>query len=141
MPEQLLTPSQITAWLDCAHYVTLKHEVDVGTREAPPNLFGEMAQMLLQKGLDHEQAVLAQYRARGRKVFEVPDWDRGNESFSAWDIDSLRLQAARAVLEAQFKWQPTQKAVQGRMTLALPGMLLLLRVAPWNGTAKVLQDV
>ena len=39
-----------------------------------------------------------------------------------WDIDKLRLQAARAVLEAQFKWQPAQKAVQGRLTLDLPGM-------------------
>ena len=50
----------------------------------PPKLFGEMAEMLKQKGLDHEQAVLARYRATGREVFEVPDWDRGNESFAAW---------------------------------------------------------
>jgi len=36
-------------------------------------MFGEMAQMLLQKGLDHEQAVLEQYRESGRDVFEVSD--------------------------------------------------------------------
>ncbi len=39
-----------------------------------------------------------------------------------WEIESLRLQAAKAVLEAQFQWQPVQEAVQGRMTLQLPGM-------------------
>ena len=84
MADRLLTPSKITAWLDCAHYLTLKHEVDAGARPKPPKVFGEMAEMLKQKGLDHEQAVLAKYRADGREVFEVPDWDRGNESFAAW---------------------------------------------------------
>lgn len=83
MAERLLTPSKITAWLDCAHYLTLRHEVDSGVREAPPNQFGEMAHMLLQKGLDHERAVLDQYRAAGREVFEVPE--RGQrESFARW---------------------------------------------------------
>ena len=71
--ERLLTPSKITAWLDCAHFLTLRHEVDSGAREPAPNMFGEMAQMLLQKGLDHEQAVLEQYRESGRDVFEVSD--------------------------------------------------------------------
>ena len=56
-----------------------------------------------------------------------------------WDIDSLRLQAARAVLEAQFKWQPTQKAVQGRMTLALPGMQASAQgnLAPKSGQGRL----
>jgi translocation and assembly module TamB len=56
-----------------------------------------------------------------------------------WDIDSLRLQAARTVLEAQFKWQPTQKAVQGRMTLALPGMQASAQgnLAPTSGQGRL----
>ena len=56
-----------------------------------------------------------------------------------WDIDSLRLQAARAVLEAQFKWQPNQKAVQGRMTLALPGMQASAQgnLAPTSGQGRL----
>jgi hypothetical protein len=58
MAERLLTPSKITAWLDCAHFLTLRHEVDSGVREPVPNVFGEMAQMLVEKGLDHEAAVL-----------------------------------------------------------------------------------
>ena len=28
MADRLLTPSKITAWLDCAHFLTLQHEVD-----------------------------------------------------------------------------------------------------------------
>ena len=84
MAERLLTPSKITAWLDCAHFLTLRHEVDSGVREPAPNMFGEMAEMLLQKGLGHERAVLEQYRLDGRDVFEVPDWDRGTESYNQW---------------------------------------------------------
>ena len=52
-----------------------------------------------------------------------------------WDIDSLRLQAAKAVLEAQFQWQPAQESVQGRMTLQLPGLQASAQgnLAPLNG--------
>ncbi|MCB0967507.1 MAG: hypothetical protein KDB37_11785, partial [Ilumatobacter sp.] len=83
MAERLLTPSKITAWLDCAHYLTLKHEVESGVRDKPPSTFGEMAQMLLEKGLVHERAVLDRYRADVRQVFEVPEREE-HESFSAW---------------------------------------------------------
>jgi len=85
MAERLLTPSKITAWLDCAHFLTLKHEVEAGTRTVESSPFGEMAQMLLDKGLEHEQAVLDRYRAEGLSVFEVPEQDRAdNESFQRW---------------------------------------------------------
>ncbi len=85
MAERLLTPSKITAWLDCAHFLTLKHEVEEGTRTVERSPFGEMAQMLLDKGLEHERAVLARYRAEGLTVFEVPEQDRAaNESFQQW---------------------------------------------------------
>ena len=99
MAERLLTPSKITAWLDCAHFLTLRHEVDSGVREPAPNMFGEMAQMLMEKGLEHEQAVLEQCRVKGRDVFEVPDWDRGTESFNQWvarvGLLSVRRRAVR----------------------------------------------
>lgn len=83
MVEGLLTPSKITAWLDCAHSLTLRHQVDGGLLDPPPSVFGDMAEMLLRKGLDHEQAVLARYRADGREVFEVPDREQG-ERFADW---------------------------------------------------------
>lgn len=56
-----------------------------------------------------------------------------------WDIDNLRLQAARAVLEAQFKWQPALKAVQGRMSLNLPGMQASAQgnLAPTSGQGRL----
>ena len=81
--ERLLTPSKITAWLDCAHFLTLRHEVDRGEREQEPQLLGEMARMLLEKGDAHEKEVLARYRATGVDVFEVPQRNRG-ESFAGW---------------------------------------------------------
>jgi predicted RecB family nuclease len=85
MAERLLTPSKITAWLDCAHFLTLQHEVEAGVRTVESSPFGEMAQMLLDKGLEHERAVLEQYRAEGLSVFEVPDRDKANnESFQHW---------------------------------------------------------
>ncbi len=82
--ERLLTPSKITAWLDCAHFLTLRDEVDSGIREPPSSsTFGEMAQMLLEKGVDHEASVLEQYRSAGRDVFVVPPRD-GREPFATW---------------------------------------------------------
>ncbi len=83
MAERLLTPSKITAWLDCAHFLTLQHEVEAGTRTVESSPFGEMAQMLLAKGLEHETAVLERYRAEGLSVFEVPARVNG-ESFQQW---------------------------------------------------------
>ena len=83
MAERLLTPSKITAWLDCAHFLTLKHEVEAGTRTVERSPFGEMAQMLLDKGLEHEQEVLDRYRAEGLSVFEVPE-RVNSESFQQW---------------------------------------------------------
>ena len=83
MTKRLLTPSKITAWLDCTHYLTLRDEVDRGLREQPATGYGEMAQMLLDKGVRHEQEVLARYRAMGRTVVEVPERER-DESFGRW---------------------------------------------------------
>ncbi|WP_208293913.1 TM0106 family RecB-like putative nuclease [Ilumatobacter fluminis] len=83
MRERLLTPSKITAWLDCAHYLTLKHEVESGVRDKPPSMFGEMAQMLVDKGLTHEQEVLARYAQKGRPVHTVPE-RCDDESFARW---------------------------------------------------------
>ncbi|MDO8119727.1 hypothetical protein Q6346_00195 [Isoptericola sp. b490] len=82
MTERLLTPSKITAWLDCAHDLTLRDEVD-RVRPQPPVMVGEMARMLMDKGLWHEQAVLDRYRAEGRTVLEVPERAQG-ESFTRW---------------------------------------------------------
>jgi hypothetical protein len=84
MADRLLTPSKITAWLDCAHFLTLQHEVEGGACPKPSSSFGEMAQMLVDKGNEHERTVLEGYRAEGLSVYEVPERDKKNESFQQW---------------------------------------------------------
>ena len=70
MTERLLTPSKITAFLDCAHYLTLQHRLELG-QLTKGNTFGSMAQLLMAKGLEHEQACLDHYKSQGRTVYEV----------------------------------------------------------------------
>src|SRR4051812_24964396 len=82
MTERLLTPSKITAYLDCAHYLTLRHRLEAGHLTVEGR-FGSMARMLQEKGLEHEQACLADYSERGKSVFEVPSKEDG-ESFARW---------------------------------------------------------
>src|ERR1022692_2537811 len=83
MTGRLLTPSKITAWLDCAHYLTLKHQVDASALAVETAGFGSLAHLLVEKGLQHEADCLAEYRLRGLDVFEVPI-QRNGESFSDW---------------------------------------------------------
>lgn len=81
--QRLLTPSKVTAWLDCAHFFTLQHEVDDGTRAKPGGGMGEFAELLMAKGLEHERACLDAYRAEHDDVHEVPDRDK-HEPFADW---------------------------------------------------------
>ncbi len=82
--QRLLTPSKVTAWLDCPHYLTLTAEVDDGTRPPKPEMtFGSFAKLLLDKGLTHEQECLAHYRQQGKSILEVPGKADG-QTFSAW---------------------------------------------------------
>ena len=48
MADRLLTPSKITAWLDCAHFLTLQHEVEARTRPKPSGSFGEFAALTIE---------------------------------------------------------------------------------------------
>ncbi|HVV76409.1 MAG TPA: TM0106 family RecB-like putative nuclease [Mycobacteriales bacterium] len=85
MGEHLLTPSKITAWLDCAHYLTLKHEVEAGVRETPRGTFGAFAQLIADKGLLHEDQCLAAYGDEGRAITRIDGQNlAGHESFAAW---------------------------------------------------------
>ncbi len=81
--ERLLTPSKITAWLDCAHYLTLRTQVDDGLLTVKSTPFGSLAQLLVDKGLQHEDDCLSQYRQSDLTIFEVPTRGPG-ESFAAW---------------------------------------------------------
>ncbi|WP_231973709.1 MULTISPECIES: TM0106 family RecB-like putative nuclease [unclassified Mycobacterium] len=81
--QRLITPSKITAWLDCPHYLTLRNKVDDGELMEPDQVFGSFAQLLLRKGEAHEQACLDEYRSQGKSVFEVPPRHQ-RESFADW---------------------------------------------------------
>ena len=81
---RLLTPSKVTAWLDCAHFLTLQHEVESNVREKPNGALGEFARLLMDKGLEHERDCLAAYEIASGDVYSVPDWDRRSERFSAF---------------------------------------------------------
>jgi predicted RecB family nuclease len=78
-----LSPSDVTAFLACEHLTTLQLRVTRGELEVPaePN---EQAELVFRKGLEHEQAFVAQLRAEGKTVREIAlepdlDWDRARE--------------------------------------------------------------
>ena len=48
--DRLITPSKITAWLDCAHFLTLRNRVDDGLLTEPDPTFGSFARLLAAKG-------------------------------------------------------------------------------------------
>ncbi len=56
--EPMLTPSKITAWLDCAHSLTLRNRVDSGGLEVQRTPMGSLAELLVEKGIDHERNCL-----------------------------------------------------------------------------------
>lgn len=63
----------------------------------------------------------------------------GQWTGQTWDIDALRLQAAQALLEAQFKLVPSLRSVQGQMSLKLPGLQAQAQgtMAPQSGQGNL----
>lgn len=85
MSERLVTPTKITAWLDCPHYLTLRNQVDDGLLELPAPTFGSFARLLQRKGEIHELDCLAEYDRQGTNVHPVPGRrSERYESFEAW---------------------------------------------------------
>jgi predicted RecB family nuclease len=83
MTESLLSPSKITAWLDCDHFLTLTREVDAGVRLATTAPFNSLAQLLVDKGNQHESDCLVAYRGKGLSIHEV-EVQLPGESFADW---------------------------------------------------------
>ncbi len=81
--DHLLTPSKITAWLGCDHYLTLRNQVESGLYVPSPTPLNELAEILIDKGITHEAACLEDYEAMGRTVYEVPRRN-ANETFEEW---------------------------------------------------------
>jgi uncharacterized protein len=83
MSERLLTPSKITAWLECAHFLTLRNRADAGTLKVEPTPMGELAELLVEKGSTHERDCLAELERQSRSVYQVPGRSP-DESFAQW---------------------------------------------------------
>lgn len=72
MSQHLITPSKITAWLECPHYLTLDSEVAAGIRTRPDSVTGSYAELLRDRGVVHEKACLAAIKAQDKHVKELP---------------------------------------------------------------------
>jgi uncharacterized protein len=83
MTERLLTPSKITAWLGCAHYLTLNERVQRGELAVTPSTLNTLAEILVDKGNRHESNCLEDYESLGKTIYQVPGRNRG-ESFVQW---------------------------------------------------------
>jgi predicted RecB family nuclease len=83
MAERLLTPSKITAWLECAHFLSLRNQADSGALVLEPTPMGSLAELLVEKGSTHERNCLADLENQGRSVYQVPGRNP-DETFSQW---------------------------------------------------------
>ena len=83
MSQRLLTPSKITAWLECAHFLSLRNQVDAGSLQLEPTPRGSLADLLIEKGATHEKNCLQDLEDRGHEVYQVPGRNP-DESFEAW---------------------------------------------------------
>ncbi|PIJ37778.1 hypothetical protein BMW24_001305 [Mycobacterium heckeshornense] len=81
--DRLLTPSKITAWLECAHFLTLRNRVDDGLLAEPDPKYGSFAGLLVAKGNQHERECLAEYARQGKSIREIPAREQG-EPFTDW---------------------------------------------------------
>ena len=82
--EHLLTPSKITAWLDCDHYLTLRKGVDAGLLEVEHTHLGDFARLLVEKGNQHELECLERYRAKGPPFMKCRLDSRESRSLTGW---------------------------------------------------------
>jgi uncharacterized protein len=83
MVERLLTPSKIAAWLECGHFLSLRNQVDAGSLSVAPAARGSLADLLVQKGAQHESECLADLENQGKSVYQVPGRNP-EESFDQW---------------------------------------------------------
>ena len=83
MNQRIVTPSKITAWLDCPHYLTLRTKVDDGQLSEPNTIFGSFSRLLQAKGELHERNCLEAYARSGLSVHHVPGRQE-RETFAAW---------------------------------------------------------
>ena len=83
MVERLITPSKITAWLECAHFLSLRNRADAGLLTVEPRPLGSLADLLIEKGSAHERHCLLELEDEGRSIYQVPGRNP-HETFLQW---------------------------------------------------------
>jgi predicted RecB family nuclease len=83
MVERLLTPSKISSWLGCGHYLSLSNQVESGLLSPQRTPLNELAEILIDKGNQHESNCLDDYEAMGKTIYEVPGRN-ASEAFQDW---------------------------------------------------------
>jgi predicted RecB family nuclease len=83
MSERLITPSKIAAWLECSHFLSLRNRADAGTLIVEPRPLGSLADLLIEKGSQHERDCLQQLEDTGKGVYQVPGRNP-DETFLQW---------------------------------------------------------
>ena len=83
MNERLLTPSKITAWLECGHFLTLRNQADAGVIEVTQRPMGSFADLLVEKGTSHERDCLSDLERQGKSIYTVPGRNP-SENFAQW---------------------------------------------------------
>src|SRR3984957_15697755 len=83
MVERLITPSKITAGLECPHFLSLRNRSDAGTLVVEPRPLGSLADLLIEKGAQHERNCLQDLEDRGMSVYQVPGRNP-DETFQQW---------------------------------------------------------
>jgi len=68
----VLSPTDLTRFLGCAHASALDVEVALGRRPRPADGVDEQLAFIAARGLSHERAYLARLRESGRQVVEIP---------------------------------------------------------------------
>ena len=83
MVERLISPSKITAWLECSHFLSLRNRADAGTLLFEPRPMGSLADLLIEKGALHERHCLQELEDDGRNIYQVPGRNP-DETFLQW---------------------------------------------------------
>lgn len=85
MSQRLITPSKVTAWLECPHYLTLESRAAAKLLTVERSHLGDFARLVMAKGLQHEEECLDRYRQEGRNILFVEK--RGERTFQQWVDD------------------------------------------------------
>jgi uncharacterized protein len=83
----VFSPSDLNHFLECEHLIQLERRRDRSTPRSPRDAHAEL---LAEKGAEHERAWLERFRAEGRAIVEVAASGRDRD----WPADAGRTQKA-----------------------------------------------